>query len=74
MSIKCSQFTCKRYLVLHFNPLEKLILWLKRAKCYRCYYFNRELEMCSKLPSCSCGCDYYVSRNAKCINFKKSKW
>ena len=66
---------CSAYLVISFSLLDRLYLWLKIAKCYRCFHYNRELEICSELSQCGiCKCEHYTKRNNRCMKFKKSNW
>lgn len=66
---------CNAFKVLIFNSFERFYLWIKRANCYRCYFYFSDLEMCAKIGCCSiCRCNYYTKRNNRCMKFKKSKW
>ena len=64
---------CYNYRIMYFNIFEMIYLFFKKAKCFRCYHYNDELEICSELGNCcTCGCNFYTKRNNKCMKFRKS--
>lgn len=55
----------------------KIERFLIKARCYRCYYWNSELEVCGKLPPCknpSCRNNIHTNKNDNCMYYKKSGW
>jgi len=66
---------CHDEMRITLNLLQNVILSLCKAKCYRCFYFNDDLDMCSELGQCKlCCCHYYVTRDSVCPKYRKSKW
>jgi len=44
------------------------------ARCFRCWNFNNELEMCSSLPNCNfCKSNVRVLRNSNCMYYKRNR-
>jgi len=59
------------------NFIWKIERFLRKAKCSKCYWWNRKLEVCCKLPPCknpSCYNNIHTNKNDNCMYYEKYKW